>query len=169
MAAPVKRDLTDAQRSAVLYRLIAQKWPTDRGAYTVLYEVRNSVGYDGDEGRLDVLVGANWRADGGRRFIGCEVKASRADWLRELRDHRKRVGLEAVCGERWVVAWGGVVKPEELPAGWGLLERRGSVPVRGVGAHRRCECQDRIEEAHRLVGEDRRIARIRARENLLPG
>lgn len=128
MASPVKRDLTDAQRSAVLYRLIAQKWPTDRGAYTVLLEARAGVGYDpGADGRLDAVIGANWRADGGRRLIGIEVKASRSDWLRELRDHGKRRTAEATCSELWVVAWSGVVKPEELPPDWGLLERRGSV------------------------------------------
>jgi hypothetical protein len=119
--------LTDASKSAVLRRLIRARWPEEQGEHAIFEEVRASVGYgDGAMRYADVLIASCWGK--GRGLIGIEIKASRSDWLRELRKGpEKRAALEAVCGELFVVAWVGVVKPEELPEGWGLLERRGSV------------------------------------------
>lgn len=119
--------LTDASKSAVLRRMIHARWSEAQGEHAILEEVRASVGYgDGATRYADVLIASCWGK--GRGLIGIEIKASRSDWLRELRKGpEKRARLEEVCGELFVVAWSGVVKPEELPDGWGLLERRGSV------------------------------------------
>jgi hypothetical protein len=57
--------------------------------------------------------------------IGYEIKVSRADFLAEMRDPFKRCNIEAECTETWFVAPMGIIKPEELPQGWGLLEIKG--------------------------------------------
>ncbi|MEU0242301.1 hypothetical protein ABZ234_31875 [Nocardiopsis sp. NPDC006198] len=51
-----------------------------------------------------------------------EVKASRGDWRRELADPDKAAAWLPYCSRMWVVAPPGVVRPEELPHGWGLME-----------------------------------------------
>lgn len=57
-----------------------------------------------------------------RRLLhGHEVKVQRSDWLRELRDPSKADAWRRYCDRWWLVTPHGVAKPEELPAGWGLI------------------------------------------------
>lgn len=71
--------------------------------------------------RVDALFVGCWPGTGYKRHA-VEVKVSRSDWLRELRDGGKRAPAERVCHHTWVAAPSGLVKAEELPEGWGLLE-----------------------------------------------
>lgn len=49
-----------------------------------------------------------------------ECKASRADFFRDQNKwHRRGVGMG---NRRWYLTPAGLVKPEEVPEGWGLLE-----------------------------------------------
>ena len=49
----------------------------------------------------------------------------RSDWLRELRDPAKAEEFRRYCDRWWlVVSDCAIVKPGELPTGWGLLARR---------------------------------------------
>ena len=59
-------------------------------------------------------------------LIGHEVKVSRADWLSELRDPDKAETLKMHM-DRWylVVSDPAIVKPGELPEGWGLMVASG--------------------------------------------
>lgn len=75
--------------------------------------------------RLDVVAFNLWGARA-YRTVGFELKVSRGDWMRELADFQKSGEWTAVVDEFFVVAPGGIVRPEELPVGWGLLELRGS-------------------------------------------
>jgi hypothetical protein len=53
--------------------------------------------------------------------VGYEIKAQRADFLRELSQPDKRMPLEGLCNETFFVAPDKVIEPDELPEGWGLL------------------------------------------------
>lgn len=53
---------------------------------------------------------------------GHEVKVSRSDWLSELRQPEKSEDWRRWCNYWWIVTTAGVVKPGEIPAGWGHLE-----------------------------------------------
>jgi hypothetical protein len=75
--------------------------------------------------RLDFVAFNLWGARA-YRTVGFEVKVSRADFLRELADFRKTETWTHVVDQFYVVAPGKLIDPSELPAGWGLLELRGS-------------------------------------------
>lgn len=53
-----------------------------------------------------------------------EVKASRADFLRDREKICRRIPERGMGRQRWYFAPQGLIKVEELPAGWGLLEPR---------------------------------------------
>lgn len=58
----------------------------------------------------------------GKFLVGHEVKASRADWLHELDQPAKAEVWVPNCHEWWIVAPSTeVVRPAELPEGWGLM------------------------------------------------
>lgn len=82
---------------------------------------------EGDQGRFADAVAVNlWRSRG-FAITGFEVKASRSDWLRELKDPAKAEACARYCHRFFLVANENVVKLEELPLGWGLMvpERSG--------------------------------------------
>jgi hypothetical protein len=56
---------------------------------------------------------------------GIEVKAFRSDWLREIQNPLKADTLREVVDAWYLVAPADVAKPEEVPAGWGLLVPKG--------------------------------------------
>lgn len=60
----------------------------------------------------------------GLELLGFEIKVSRSDWLRELKDSTKSVPVADYCDRWYIVAPDGVVKREELPKAWGLLVAR---------------------------------------------
>ena len=71
--------------------------------------------------RCDLIRVGMWRSRGSG-IDGHEIKASRADWLRELDDPPKAEAWWPYCTRWWVVAPPGVVADGELPEGWGLME-----------------------------------------------
>lgn len=86
---------------------------------------------------LDAIAMGCWKSVG-IQIIGFEIKDSRADWLRELQDPSKAEAWKQYCHSWYLVAQKGVVKPEELPPSWGLMEPRGS----GLGIRKACETQE---------------------------
>ena len=68
----------------------------------------------------DAFCISKW-ASRAHEIHGVEVKATRADWLAELREPAKADACIRICRRWWVLAPPDVVKREELPQGWGLL------------------------------------------------
>lgn len=77
---------------------------------------------NGHDRRLDFFA---FNCFGSKRFlrIAYEIKLTRADFLRELADPRKRLPAERFANECYFVAPAGQIHPDELPEGWGLVER----------------------------------------------
>ena len=75
--------------------------------------------------RLDVVALNMWKARD-YRIVGFEIKVSRGDWLRELSAFQKSEEWMAVVDAFYVVTPPKLVKDDELPIGWGLLELCGS-------------------------------------------
>ena len=91
--------------------------------HVVFEEVRSETGWtSGKPTRsCDVLALSLWRTKG-IELHGLELKVSRGDWLRELRQPEK-AGAIAKYVDRWwlVVPSLDVAQPMELPPGWGLM------------------------------------------------
>lgn len=110
---------TQALRSALRKRCPAPGW-------ALLEEVRESVGH-GAKRSADAIAMSTWEGRG-LELHGFELKASRADWLRELKAPEKAEAFSAYCERWWIVASDrDVVLDGELPPAWGLLVLRGKV------------------------------------------
>lgn len=128
--------------------------------YVVLFEVPDRTGR-APAARADALVMTLWPSRG-CEITGFEIKASRGDWLAELKAPAKADHVMRYC-ERWcVLAAPGVVREAELPGGWGLWELRGdgTLQRRVQPALRDCEPPSRgflaalLRARNRLDGEE---------------
>lgn len=82
--------------------------------------VQDAPGFAGRR-TADAVAMDMWNSKG-LELHGHEVKVSRADWLRELRTPEKATAVGRYCDRWWLVVPDlDIVRPGELPAGWGLL------------------------------------------------
>jgi hypothetical protein len=86
---------------------------TFRGG-VVLHEVPSVEGTRADSLALDFRHGKP-------ALVGYEIKVARSDWLHELDNPAKAEAWARHCTEWYVAAPSGVVHPDELPDGWGLV------------------------------------------------
>lgn len=93
----------------------------------------HEVGVNGSWGagnRCDAIY-VGFTSTSGRLLVGHEVKASRADWLNELKHTTKADTWADQCHEWWlVVPHPSVVQEGELPVGWGLMSPSGRTRTR---------------------------------------
>lgn len=102
--------------------LLRSRYPVK--THALLFEVRNAAGFDATR-TLDALAISTWPSRG-LKLMGFEIKASRADWKRELADPEKADGFAVYCDEFYIVADGPrIVEADEVPAAWGWLQRLG--------------------------------------------
>lgn len=90
-------------------------------SYLRFRELRPSVGYKHDERRIDLWV-IECAPSKGMPAHAIEVKVSRSDWLRELKNPKKRRQAMALSNYYWIAAPVGVVDIVELPSQVGLIE-----------------------------------------------
>jgi hypothetical protein len=102
--------------------------------YAILENVPNAVG--GGSRRADALIMGLWRSRG-IDLSGFEIKVSRSDVLRELRDPAKADTIADYCDFWWLVVGDPkIAKVEEVPGPWGLLVADGSSLVVAKKAER---------------------------------
>lgn len=91
---------------------------TDKGEHIVLFNVPDQVGTSGKRYCDAVAIGM-WGSSG-REIHGFEIKVSRGDWLRELRQVDKADPFIKQC-DRWslITADASIAKLAEIPASWG--------------------------------------------------
>lgn len=92
-------------------------FPQDKFVY--IQEVRSARGF-GPTAIADAIAICLWPSRG-HYPMGIEVKVSRSDWLSELKNVGKSDEIWQNCSTWEVAAPDGIVKPEELPSGWGLI------------------------------------------------
>lgn len=94
-------------------------------SYAMLFNVANATG--SVSRRADAIVQSLWPSRG-LWLAGVEIKVSRSDWLRELKDGGKAEAIARFC-DHWFLAVSdaGIVLSNELPDGWGLI-----APERGA-------------------------------------
>lgn len=94
------------------------RYPGDR--YAVFYDVPDNVGLDSRR-RADAIAFGMWKSVG-RLIEGFEFKASRSDWLREVKQVEKADPFIERCDRWWLVTTDATIaKLEEIPACWGWL------------------------------------------------
>lgn len=104
--------------SAELYRRIRLKFSDPE--YALLPEVRNKTG--GGLIRSADAIAISCYPSRGIDLHGMEIKVSRGDWLRELRDPNKAETIACFCDYWWIVAPNtDIVHIHEVPENWGLL------------------------------------------------
>jgi hypothetical protein len=93
--------------------------------FAICMEVRNAAGF-GASRSCDALGIGLWPSRG-CHVHGFEIKASRTDWLRELKEGAKAESFHRYC-DYWhlVVGDKAIVRDGELPEGWGLLVPHGN-------------------------------------------
>lgn len=105
--------------SAQILDCLARRW--SGSGFVRVRELRPSVGFKGDDRRIDLWV-LECRPSAGMPAHSIEVKVSRGDWLRELKQPLKRRAAMAISNYFWIAAPIGVVKLDELPNDCGLIE-----------------------------------------------
>ena len=104
--------------------LLAQRYSVVSQGVSVRYayaeHVRSHAGFDARR-TADFIAMDLWPMKG-LHLHGHEVKVSRSDWLTELRDPSKAEEFKRYMDRWWlVVSDRSIVKPGELPDGWGLM------------------------------------------------
>lgn len=104
--------------TAMLEDMLRAKYPRDR--YALFYDVPDAVSLDARR-RIDAVAIGIWKSVG-REVQAFELKASRSDWLREVKQVNKADPFVAICDRFWLVtADPKIAKLEEIPACWGWL------------------------------------------------
>lgn len=117
---PAPEQITESLVLDLLERKHAKSGNGGSGEYAFLRHLRNDAGFDARR-TFDGAAVSLWPSRGFELHI-FEVKVSRSDWLRELKDPVK---AEVACqvAERFtMVAPKGVIQPEEIPSTWGYIE-----------------------------------------------
>lgn len=98
----------------------AMKAKFSSDAYALVFEVPNATGFAKSRS-CDAMAVSLWPSRG-LDVHGFEFKASRSDWLRELKEPAKAEAFHQYCDFWWLVTEDSkVCDPKELPKGWGLM------------------------------------------------
>ena len=89
--------------------------------WAIFAELRSCTGYSAPERYIDFYAISLWKK---RRYakIAYEIKSTRGDFLRELDHPSKRETAEDVADECYFAMPVGLVKADEMPESWGLIE-----------------------------------------------
>lgn len=124
--------------STILVELLRARHTPPEWAFFA--ELRTGTGYGRDAIQhldafaLDLYPSKEYRS------VAYEVKVSRGDFMREIDDPGKRAFAEKVAGECYFAAPAGLVKVDEIPEGWGLLEcTTGGLRVAKIATQRKPE------------------------------
>lgn len=112
-----------AVNAGEVWKMLRQRYP--KPGWALLREVRNDAGHNANRS-ADAIAMSLWPSHG-LTLQGFEIKTSRSDWLRELKQPEKADAMLAVCDFWWLVCSGrDIARPDEIPASWGCLVPRGT-------------------------------------------
>lgn len=116
--AAASKPVVPVTRAGDLMLLLQKRYPSRE--YAFLQEVPNATGF-AVRRHADAVALSLWPSRG-LVLHGFEIKVSRTDWLRELKNPQKADDIARFCDFWWLVVGSGpIVQPGELPATWGLL------------------------------------------------
>jgi hypothetical protein len=123
---------TEADVTDALQRRYGAVWGNGQ-RYACAAQVRSRAGFDARR-TADFVAMDLWPSKG-LLLHGHEIKVSRSDWLRELKEPENAAEFIPYMNCWWVVASDRrIVRPGELPDEWGLMVMRGTdlAVVRGA-------------------------------------
>lgn len=88
-------------------------------SHALMFEVAPATG--GGTRYADAVAFGLW-ASHGHAIEGIEIKVSRSDFLAEMKQPEKSEPVMRYCNRWWLATPRGLVKTDELPPTWGLLE-----------------------------------------------
>lgn len=89
-------------------------------SHVLMPHVRDATGFAGTR-TADAVAFGLWPSRG-MEVEGIEIKVSRSDWLRELKEPQKAQEIFQYCDRWWlVVPDKDIVKQDELPSTWGMM------------------------------------------------
>lgn len=92
--------------------------------FIVMQEVRDDAGFNASRSADGIAI--NTWPSRGLEVNGIELKASRSDWLNELKNPKKAEAIFQFCDRFWLVTTSDTVaKKEEIPATWGWIASNG--------------------------------------------
>lgn len=103
----------------------------DAKEYALFWEVGNGTGSN-TRRHIDALAVSLWPSRG-LTISGFEMKASRTDWLKELKNPAKAEAIAKYCDYFYLVAASpSIVQPGELPETWGMLVPNGPKGLKAI-------------------------------------
>jgi hypothetical protein len=111
-------ELSDAEITSKIKLSVKRRF--DHPEWVLMFEY----GAPGNTGSVCDCLAVNTLPSRNYKVVGFEFKASRSDWLREVRDGQKADYFVQLADEFYVVAPKGVVEDSEIPDGWGYLEMK---------------------------------------------
>jgi len=120
---------------SIVDRIIAARHDETKGEWACFRELATGTGL-GHPGRYADLFALNCYPSKGFRAVVYEVKESRADFKREIADMTKRAPWETLAHECYFATPPGLVKVDEVPEGWGLVEVGEAVRVVKIARQR---------------------------------
>lgn len=112
-------------KSALRARFCSPEW-------AIFFEVADGTG--ANQRRWADAVAMNMYPSRGLEIHGFEIKVSRSDWLRELKNPEKSSTVQQFCDRWWIVAPKELIKPGELPPTWGHYDITPAGVIRQVVA-----------------------------------
>jgi len=111
--------MTDITAGKIVHA-IKTKYHDNTNRWIYLPELRNGIGYSFSRA-IDAFAIALWPSDKHLR-IAYEVKVSKSDWNRELKQPNKRDAFIRISNEFYFVAPPGIIPHDKVPVGCGLIE-----------------------------------------------
>lgn len=105
--------------SQVIIHMLREKHSPKEG-WATFQELPTTTGFAGQPRYIDFFAFNVWPSSN-YRTVAYEVKVSRSDFLNEIKDPLKRKPSEEFASECYFVVPTGLVKPDEVPEGWGLM------------------------------------------------
>lgn len=103
-----------------IFRMLVTRYAP---GHAVLRQVANGTGARHQYRYADALAISLWPSRG-LEINGFEIKVSRYDWRKEIKNPAKSEDVQRYCDRWWIVCPENVIQPGELPPTWGHLEAR---------------------------------------------
>jgi len=150
-----KSEIDDSELTSLTKNALKRKYQYPE--WGLFFEVTGKNGRRVDAVAYNLFPSRNWKT------IGLEVKVSRSDWKKELKEASKNDWFVGQVDQFYVVAGRkGIVRESELPDGWGLLEMKGGGKLYEVVESQLTEHQDRpIDKEFYMRGVKKAVEKAR--------